>query len=163
MVVLGIDPGLAIVGYGVINSIKNNYEPIAYGVIRTDKGIDTSTRLYELSIKLERIIDKYNPDVVAIEQLFFFKNAKTVITVAEARGVIILTALKGAKTIAEYTPLEVKQAITGYGSADKKQVQQMVRILLKLDHTPKPDDAADALAIALCHCQSAKIKGIKLQ
>jgi crossover junction endodeoxyribonuclease RuvC len=160
MIVLGIDPGIAIVGYGVIECINDKYKSLEYGVIVTDKDLDTAERLKNIAIDLRCLINKYQPEEIALEELFYHSNQKTVISVAEARGVIILTAIESTAKLFEYTPLQVKQAITGFGNADKKQIQQMVKILLKLDFIPKPDDAADALAIALCHCQSKKINSL---
>lgn len=161
MIVLGLDPGLAIVGFGVIKVEGGRYIPIDYGVITTPKEMTTANRLISIGDQLTQLITKYNPDEIALEELFFYNNAKTVITVAEARGILLYICTKSGAKLSEYTPLQVKQAITGYGNADKKQMQQMVRILLKLTTTPKPDDAADALAIALCHIQSRRVNAYK--
>jgi len=156
--VLGIDPGTAIVGWGIIDcsngSAKTNV--IAYGHIETDKTLSTSERLAEISDNLLLVLQKYEPHEAAIEELFYFKNAKTVISVAQARGVIINTCFQNKLTIAEYTPLQIKQSLTGYGRAEKKQVQKMIQSVLNLKSIPKPDDTADALATALCHINSRR-------
>lgn len=149
MIILGIDPGIAIVGYGVLSSEKGKFQAIDYGVITTSKDEKTPQRLALIEQGLNVLIDKYKPDCIALEELFFQNNQKTAITVAEARGVLLLTAVKRCSKLYEYTPLQIKQAITGYGNADKKQVQFMVKALLNLKQIPKPDDAADALAVAL--------------
>lgn len=154
MIILGIDPGYAIIGFGIIDSSKNN-EVIDYGVITTPKEDSIAVRLETIENALTFIMKKYKPDVVAVEELFFFKNQKTVIPVAEARGVIIVTCRKFCKNIFEYTPLQIKQALTGQGRAEKQQVQYMVKTILGLQSIPKPDDAADALAVALCHSQTS--------
>lgn len=147
--ILGIDPGYGITGYGVIEMVGGKRRCLNYGVIRTECGEAFSERLKCLHQDLKQIIKKYQPDCIAVEQLFFYNNAKTAIKVGEARGVIMLTAIINKLKILEFTPLQVKQAISGYGNADKRQVQQMVKILLNLKSLPAPDDAADALAIAL--------------
>ncbi len=158
MVVLGIDPGIATLGWGIINRTEEvTYKVEAYGCIKTDKSTLFSRRLEEIHKKLSKIIKKYEPDIAAIEQLFFVKNVKTAISVAEARGVAILAAAEANLPVAEYTPLQVKQSLVGYGRAEKKQMQKMLKILLGLKDMPKPDDAADALAIALCHLNSQKM------
>ena len=154
MIILGIDPGYAIVGYGLIDSAKNN-AVIDYGVITTPKEDSIAVRLKTIEDALTFIIEKYKPEVLAIEELFYFKNQKTVIPVAEARGVIVLTCQKLIGNIYEYTPLQIKQALTGIGRAEKAQVQYMVKTILGLKSIPKPDDAADALAVALCHSQTS--------
>ena len=154
MIILGIDPGYAIIGFGIIDSAKNN-EVIDYGVITTPKEDSIAVRLESIENSLIHILKKYKPDVVAIEELFFFKNHTTVIPVAEARGVIIVTCKKYCQNIYEYTPLQIKQALTGQGRAEKQQVQFMVKTILGLSSVPKPDDAADALAVALCHSQTS--------
>lgn len=157
MVVIGIDPGYAIVGYGVIDTHdKNQLDVLDYGVIRTSKDEKMSDRLLLIEKGMNILIDKYKPDAIAIEELFFTTNQKTAIKVAQARGVIMVTGRKKCKRIYEYTPLQVKQALTGYGRADKKQIQAMVKQILKLKKIPRPDDAADALAIAITHIQTAK-------
>ena len=155
MRILGIDPGLAIVGWAVIDSDRGRLSPVAYGAITTPAHTPVEFRLNMIKIDLESIIDKYQPDEMAIEELFFNTNITTGITVAEARGVILCTAhAKGVK-ISEYTPLQVKQAVVGYGKAEKHQVIAMVTSILKLKKPPKPDDTADAVAIAICHSQCA--------
>ena len=158
MVVLGIDPGTATLGWGIIKRTEEvPYKVEAYGRINTDKKSLFSRRLEEIHKKLSKIIKKYDPDIAAIEQLFFAKNVKTAISVGEARGVAILAAVEANLPVAEYTPLQVKQSVVGYGRAEKKQVQKMLKILLRLSDVPKPDDAADALAVALCHLNSEKM------
>lgn len=155
MIILGIDPGLAIVGWGVIESVRGNMRPIAYGAIRTPAHTDIEARLLMIANDLEAIIEKYKPDQMAVEELFFNTNITTGIAVAEARGVILCTAHKHGVAISEYTPLQVKQAVVGYGKAEKVQVIAMVTSILKLKESPKPDDTADAVAIAICHAQSS--------
>jgi crossover junction endodeoxyribonuclease RuvC len=157
MRILGIDPGIAICGYGVVEELPNgDVASIAFGVIETPKQMPLAQRLNELHIKLRALVEQWKPDEVAVEELFFATNAKTAITVGQARGVVLLSLYQAGLVIAEYTPLQVKQAVSGYGAADKKQVQEMVRLLLNLKTAPKPDDAADALAIALTHQQSRR-------
>jgi crossover junction endodeoxyribonuclease RuvC len=151
MIILGIDPGLATIGWGVVSKTGQKNESVAYGHISTDKNLPLSQRLLEIHQDLSDIIELYKPDTAAVEELFFYNNQKTVIDVAQARGVILLTLQSFSVTVTGYTPLEVKQALTNYGRADKRQVQEMVRILLNLATIPKPDDTADALALALCH------------
>lgn len=154
MIILGIDPGLATVGWGVIESERGNVRPIAYGAITTPAHTDIEARLLMIQNDLETIINKYKPEEMAVEELFFNTNITTGIAVAEARGVIICTAHKLGVKISEYTPLQVKQAVVGYGKAEKHQVISMVTSILKLPKPPKPDDTADAVAIAICHAQS---------
>ena len=154
MILLGIDPGLAIVGWGVIDYQNNRFRPIAYGSIQTPAGMETADRLTLIHRDLAAIIDKYRPAQMAVEELFFTKNITTGIRVAEARGVILMTAREKGLSLAEYTPNQVKQAVVGYGSADKRQVISMVTRILGLPEPPKPDDTADALAIAICHAHS---------
>lgn len=156
MVILGIDPGYAIVGYGLIEYIGNRFRVFDYGSIQTKAGMPTNERLKIIYDSMADIIEKHKPDAMAVEELFFNTNSKTAIVVAEARGIILLSAINAGLEIAEYTPLQVKQAVTGYGRADKNQVQQMTKALLGLDKVPKPDDTADALAIAICHAHSAR-------
>ena len=153
MVILGIDPGLAIVGWGIIESLGGKIRPIAYGSITTPAHTDIEERLLMIQNDLEALINKYRPDEMAVEELFFNTNITTGIAVAEARGVIICTAHKLGVKISEYTPLQVKQAVVGYGKAEKRQVIAMVTALLNLPKPPKPDDVADAVAIAICHSQ----------
>lgn len=155
MVILGIDPGYAIVGYGLIDYTNNHFTVLDYGAITTPAGMDFNRRLEIIHDELELIIMKHKPDCMAIEKLFYNTNAKTVIDVAQARGVILFTAQKHGLEVSEYTPLQVKQSVVGYGRAEKKQVQEMMRIMLKLEKVPKPDDTADALAMAICHAHSS--------
>ena len=160
MIILGIDPGLATMGYGVINSEKGNYSVIDYGVVTTPKECTLPERLLQLEDGVKELIDTYKPDNVSIEELFFSKNITTGIPVAEARGVILLTAVKSlGKEVYDYTPNQIKHAVTGYGVADKIQRQQMVQVLLRLKSVPRPDDAADALAVAICHAQTSRMIG----
>lgn len=158
MLVLGIDPGTAITGFGLIKSHQGREEVITYGSIRTSADMPMPLRLCKINAELQSIINTYQPDAMAVEELFHHKNAKTVITVAQARGVIMLTGAKNNLALAEYTPLQVKQAVVGYGNADKKQVQIMVAKILKMSQIPRPDDAADALAIAICHLHTYRIQ-----
>ena len=153
MIILGIDPGLAIVGWGIIESVRGNIRPIAFGAITTPAHTDIEARLLMIERDLEAVIEKYKPEEMAIEELFFNTNITTGIAVAEARGVILCTAHKHGVKISEYTPLQVKQAVVGYGKAEKHQVIAMVTSILKLKKPPKPDDTADAVAIAICHSQ----------
>ena len=155
MIILGIDPGYAIVGWGVIEAKNGRFRPIACGDIRTPAKTPLPYRLAMIYEDLTRIIEKYKPEQMAIEELFFNTNITTGIAVAEARGVILCTAHSKGVKISEYTPLQVKQAVVGYGRAEKHQVISMVTSLLKLKKPPKPDDTADALAIAICHAQCA--------
>lgn len=158
MIIFGLDPGIAIVGYGIIEAIGNKVRLLDYGVITTDASLSVPERLRIIDFELNRLIKEFEPDELAIEELFFNKNVKTVINVAQARGVEILSFVKRGIEIFEYTPLQVKQAITGYGRAEKKQMQESVRMIFKLKEIPKPDDAADAVAVALCHFFSLKFK-----
>lgn len=153
MRILGIDPGLAIVGWGVIESARGNIRPLAYGAITTPAHTDIEARLLIIERDLTDLIEKYQPEEMAVEELFFNTNITTGIAVAEARGVILCTAHKLGVKISEYTPLQVKQAVVGYGKAEKRQVIAMVTSILKLPAPPKPDDTADAVAIAICHSQ----------
>lgn len=155
MVVLGIDPGYAIVGWGVIETNGNSYLPKAFGAITTDAGIDFNLRLEMIYNDMITILKKAKPDAVAIEKLYFTTNVTTAILVAQARGVILLAAQQCGVKVYEYTPLQVKMAVTGYGKAKKTQVMEMTRRLLHLKEVPKPDDTADALAIAICHTHAA--------
>ena len=160
MRILGIDPGLAIVGYGVIDSEKGVYRPVDCGVINTPKELSLPERLELIYKGMGELIDTFKPDQVAIEELFFTKNITTGITVAEARGVILLACKQSGLPMFEYTPNQIKQSLTGYGKADKKQIQFMITRLLGLKAIPKPDDAADALAIALTHAQTTRMGGL---
>lgn len=157
MIILGIDPGFAIVGYGIISYDGNKFKALEYGAITTDSKEDMFLRFKKIHDELSEIIDRTKPDALAIEELFFNSNQKTAINVAQARGVLLLSALNKGIPIFEYTPLQVKQATVGYGRAEKIQVQQMVKMLLGLEKIPKPDDTADALAIAVCHAHSNKM------
>lgn len=153
MRILGIDPGYALVGFGIIDNNNGELSVVDYGVIETFKDMSMPERLNLVEKGLKELFDTYKPDVVAIEELFFFKNQKTLVPVAQARGVIINFAYKTCKNLFEYTPLQIKQALTGYGRAEKQQVQYMTKTILGLESVPKPDDAADALAVAICHSQ----------
>lgn len=154
--ILGIDPGIAIVGVGIVDKEPTSYKPVFYDAITTPAHTPLELRLLDIYNRLEKIIDQYKPDAVSIEELFFNNNAKTAIAVGQARGVILLAAVQYGIPIFEYTPLQVKQALTGYGRADKKQIQQMMKAMLGLAEIPKPDDVADALAIAVCHGNSTR-------
>lgn len=155
MRILGIDPGYAIVGYGVVDYQNNHFSVVEYGAITTPAGMDFNRRLELIFDEMEVIISRTKPDAMAIEKLFYNTNAKTVIDVAQARGVIMLAAQKNGVEAFEYTPLQVKQSVVGYGRAEKKQVQEMTKLILKLSKVPKPDDTADALALAICHGHSS--------
>ena len=155
MRILGIDPGFATVGWAVIDSERGNLYPVAFGAITTPAHTNFESRLHTIKQDLESVIDKYSPTEMAIEELFFNTNITTGIAVAEARGVILCTAYDKGLKISEYTPLQVKQAVVGYGKAEKRQVIAMVTSILKLKQPPKPDDTADAVAIAICHSQCA--------
>ena len=154
MRILGIDSGYAILGYGVLDMTGNKFKTVAYGSITTDSGMEMPERLLALYDGLTEIIERYEPEEASIEELFFNNNAKTAILVGEARGVAVLACAKHNLKISEYTPLQIKQALVGYGRADKKQVQAMVKAILNLDEVPKPDDTADAVAAAICHGHS---------
>jgi crossover junction endodeoxyribonuclease RuvC len=156
LLVLGVDPGTAITGYGLIREkTRGQYETVHYGCIRTDAKLEMASRLQIIYNELNDLIDQFFPDTVAVEELFFNTNARTAIAVGQARGTILLAAANKNLIIKEYTPLQVKQAVVGYGRADKSQIQYMVKTMLGLKEIPKPDDAADALAIALCCLQSS--------
>jgi crossover junction endodeoxyribonuclease RuvC len=152
--ILGIDPGTGIMGWGIIEKRGSEIIPVKYGCVRTPANSERSERLLHIFRSLSDIIEKNRPDEFAIEELFFFKNQKTIISVAEARGVAIVVAKNFSLPVFEYTPLQIKQALTGYGRADKNQIQEMVKATCKLKDCPRPDDAADALAIAICHGQT---------
>ncbi|MBP3434590.1 MAG: crossover junction endodeoxyribonuclease RuvC [Clostridia bacterium] len=157
MIILGIDPGLATLGYGVIEKdARGNCRAVDFGVVVTPKDEGLPVRLAMLEEGINRILAKFDPDEIAMEELFFSKNITTGIAVAHARGVALLTCVKHCGKLYEYTPMQIKQALTGYGKADKKQMQSVVTSLLKLKTVPKPDDAADALAIALCHAFTSR-------
>ena len=156
MRILGIDPGFAITGYSVIDYIGNKFKLLTSGAVLTNAGESFPLRLEKIYRDLTDIIKEYKPDAMSIEELFFNNNAKTAINVAQARGVILMTARINALDIFEYTPLQIKQAVTGYGRADKIQVQKMVKTILKVDTLPKLDDITDSMAMAICHAHSAK-------
>lgn len=155
MRILGIDPGIAIVGFGLIESNRGSVRMLQYGAVTTEAGLPLATRLVQIENDMTALIAQLKPDEIAVEELFFSKNITTGIAVAHGRGVILCTAERLGVPIFEYTPMQVKQAVAGYGLADKKQVMDMTKRLLKLKAVPKPDDAADALAIAICHARSA--------
>ncbi len=152
--ILGIDPGIAIVGFGFIDKTGSKVSPVQYGCIQTEAHTPEEERLQQVYEGMLQLIDKYEPEAVAFEKLFFNRNVTTAMTVSQARGVLVLAAVQRGLPIAEYTPMQIKQAIVGYGKAEKKQVQEMVRMYLKLASIPKPDDVADALAVAICHAHS---------
>ena len=154
MIILGIDPGIAIVGFGVIEKTNRDIKVLDYGVITTHKDTPTPKRLQQVYQGLQQLIEKYKPDAIALEELFFNNNVTTAITVAQARGVLLIASANYTDNLYEYTPLQIKQALTGNGRAEKKQVQYMVKAILNLNAVPKPDDAADALAVALTHAQT---------
>ena len=155
---MGIDPGIAIVGYGFLELKGNSYKVLDYGAITTEAKVPLPDRLNSIYTEMNELIEKYKPNDIAFEELFFNKNVKTAITVAQARGVEVLAAKKSHAGLYEYTPLQVKQAIVGDGRATKSQIQEMVKIILNLEKVPKPDDVADALAVAITHGSSIKFK-----
>ena len=157
MRIIGIDPGTGILGFGVIEIVKTKPVLVDAGVIRTPVKEDDAVRLQTIFDELTDIIAQTKPDIMSVEKLFFARNVTTAMTVAQARGVVLLTAMQAGLKIFEYTPMQIKQAITGYGKADKKQMQEMVRVLLQLKEIPRPDDAADALAAALTHASVARL------
>lgn len=165
MRILGIDPGYAILGWGVLDMKGNHFSVVDYGAVTTEAGMEMPLRLQKLYQELSAIIDEYHPEVASIEELFFNNNAKTAIMVGQARGVAVLACVNGGLEINEYTPLQIKQALVGYGRADKKQVQAMVKAILNLKEVPKPDDTADAVAAAICHGHSAgnRVRNMKLK
>lgn len=160
MRILGIDPGLAIVGYGVVDKIGNSYKTIDYNAITTMAHTPIENRIKIIYDEISLLLDKFKPDALSIEELFFNNNSKTAIAVGQARGVVLLAAVEHNVPIYEYTPLQVKQALTGYGRASKTQIQQMMKNILALSEIPKPDDVADALAIAVCHGNSMRFNSI---
>lgn len=160
MIIIGVDPGYAIVGIGVIEYKGNSFRTLEYGAITTPSTMPTVDRLKKIYDEMSAYIEKYKPDAVAIEELFFNSNQKTAINVAQARGVILVAVHNKNVPICEYTPLQVKQSVTGYGRADKSQIQQMVKMILGLNVIPKPDDAADGLALAICHAHSHKMNNM---
>lgn len=155
MIILGIDPGVATIGFGLIDAQRSGNRLLRYGVITTPAGIPLSSRLLQISNDMEELIRTFQPDEMAVEELFFSKNITTGIAVAHGRGVILLSAEKLGVPVFEYTPMQVKQAVVGYGKAEKKQVMDMTRRLLNMKEIPRPDDAADALALAVCHARAA--------
>lgn len=157
MRILGIDPGLATVGWGVIDVVSGTPKPVSYGVILTPKESIIPERLKMIEEDLTSLILKFSPDEIALEELFFNNNVTTAINVAQARGVILLTCVKHCAGLYEYTPLQIKQALTGYGKAEKRQIQEMTKTFLNLNKIPKPDDAADALAVALTHSHTNRL------
>ena len=161
MRIIGIDPGYAIMGLGILDLKGNKFSVVDYGSITTDAGVEAAKRLQHIYAELGAIIAKYQPEEAAIEELFFNNNAKTVILVGEARGIAVLACANAGLEISEYTPLQIKQALVGYGRADKKQVQAMVKAILNLKEVPKPDDTADAVAAAICHGHSRGRRVIK--
>lgn len=156
MIILGVDPGTAITGYGIIQSDGQELGLIDYGAITTPADWPPARRLERIYEELTTLISKYRPTDAVVEKLFFSKNVRTALSVGQARGVALLAASRGGLAIHEYTPSEIKQAVVGYGRAEKMQIQQMVKMLLQLDTVPQPDDAADALAVAICHAHSAR-------
>ena len=155
MVILGIDPGVATIGFGLIRAERGKNTLLQYGVITTPPGIPLSERLLQISRDMEQLLETFKPDEMAVEELFFTKNITTGIAVAHGRGVILLAAEKAGIPVFEYTPMQVKQGVVGYGKAEKKQVMLMTQRLLNMKDIPRPDDAADALAIAICHSRAA--------
>ncbi len=161
MIILGVDPGTAITGYGVLQSDGDDLSVIDYGAITTPADWLMSRRLQHIYQELTALIAQHTPTDAAVEKLFFSKNVRTALSVGQARGVALLAAAQAGLTIHEYTPLQIKQAVVGYGRAEKQQIQQMVKMLLQLAAIPQPDDAADALAIAICHAHSARYERMK--
>ena len=162
MLAIGIDPGTAITGYGLVRELADgNLEVVAYGVIQTSAGHAMPDRLVQIYQQLKQIIDLHSPQSGAVEKLFFARNVRTALTVGQARGIALLALAESGVSIAEYSPNEIKQAVVGYGGADKVQVQMMVQALLNLEEVPQPDDAADALAVAICHLHSARIRALE--
>jgi len=159
LTVLGIDPGYALMGWGVVEATGNRMKLINYGCIETKAGVPMQNRLRTLQLGIRDLLTIYRPDDVAFEELFFARNVTTALMVGAARGAAIIAAAEYTENLYEYTPMQIKQAVTGYGKADKKQVQQMVKLLLKLEEIPRPDDAADAIACAITHCQVGVAKG----
>ncbi|MDD4096558.1 MAG: crossover junction endodeoxyribonuclease RuvC [Oscillospiraceae bacterium] len=161
MIILGIDPGYAITGYGLIEYQSNRSRMLDYGVVSTQARVPFEIRLLTIYQQLESLIQRYSPDVMAVEELFFSRNTTTAIGAAQGRGVAILAAAKAGIPVYEYTPMQVKLAVTGYGRADKKQVSQMVKTILCLDKLPVKDDASDALAVAICQAHTGMLRGNK--
>lgn len=150
MIIIGIDPGTAKVGYGIIKTSKKSLRCLGYGLIQTSPDLPSADRLKKINNELNKLIKKYRPEALAVENVYFFKNLKTALPVSQAKGVILLTAAKKNLPVYEFTPLQIKMAMTGYGRAEKIQIQKIVQTLLNLKEMPKPDDAADALGIAIC-------------
>jgi crossover junction endodeoxyribonuclease RuvC len=159
MLVLGIDPGTATTGYGLVRDTSNgDLEVVAYGVVTTPKNTPPESRLLEIYNQISDLVSLHRPETAAVEKLFFQRNVTTALAVGQAKGVILLVLAQNKLLVSEYTPMEVKQAVAGYGGADKNQVQQMVKAILHLNEIPRPDDAADALAVAICHCHAYRYK-----
>ncbi len=158
MIVLGIDPGYALMGWGVVETQGSRMRLINYGCVETKAGVPMPLRLRTLQLGVRDLLNIYKPDDVAFEELFFARNVTTALMVGAARGAAIISAAEYTENLYEYTPMQIKQAVTGYGKADKKQIQQMVKLLLHLDEIPRPDDAADAIACAVTHCQTGPAK-----
>ena len=158
MIILGIDPGLATLGYGVIEVVNDRRRMVTFGTLTTPAGEPMPQRLRAIFQGMNQLMDIYRPDDVAFEELFFSKNITTGMAVSAARGVALVAVVQRTDNLYEYTPMQIKQAVTGYGKADKKQVQQMVKLLLRMDAIPRPDDAADAIACAITHCQTGPAK-----
>ncbi|NLY88834.1 MAG: crossover junction endodeoxyribonuclease RuvC [Firmicutes bacterium] len=154
MRIMGIDPGTASTGFGLLEQEGSRLRLLEYGVIRTEPGIPDAERLLQIHRGVGALLKNYRPEVIAVEELFFNKNSRTVLAVGQARGVVMLAAAQAELQVEEYTPLQVKMAVVGYGRAEKRQVQEMVKALLGLSRLPRPDDAADALAVAICHAHS---------
>ncbi len=163
MIIMGIDPGFAITGYGIVKYEGNKFSPLEYGAVLTKATTPFAQRLLQLDEGLAAVIAKYKPDAISIEELFFNKNVKTAIMAAHGRGIALAAAARSGAEVFEYTPLQVKQAVVGYGRAEKAQVQQMVKVILNLTAIPKPDDVADALAIAVCHGHSCKMLNLGMR
>ena len=157
---LGIDPGTAITGYGVVGEVQGELQPLAFGVIKTPADQPLPRRLQLIYRAVSDLAKEWKPTAAAVEELFFSRNVRTAMSVGHARGVTLLALADAGLDAAEYTPLAIKQAVTGYGNADKAQMQEMVRLLLRLDKVPRPDDAADALAVAICHLHSARLAAL---
>ena len=160
MRVLGIDPGTAITGYGLVEEVRGDLKLVAFGVIRTPADQPLPRRLQVIYRAVSDLAEEWEPEAAAVEELFFSRNVRTAMSVGQARGVALLALADAGLDVAEYTPLVIKQAVTGYGNADKAQMQEMVRLLLELAEVPRPDDAADALAVAICHLHSARLAAL---
>jgi crossover junction endodeoxyribonuclease RuvC len=160
MRVLGIDPGIAITGYGLVEEVRGDLRPLVFGVIRTPANQPLPRRLQLIYRAVSDLAQEWEPEAAAVEELFFSRNVRTAMSVGQARGVALLALADAGLDVAEYTPLVIKQAVTGYGNADKAQMQEMVRLLLELAEVPRPDDAADALAVAICHLHSARLAAL---